>query len=98
MKRALQAIGIVILVAVSGAAAVGLYLFISIARMALHGDDENQMTAAAASLSCPPSAVTITGTRATGCGRACVLETTGSSATWASSWLCSPEDAGAADR
>ena len=55
-----------------------------------HGDEETQMKTAAEVLSCDTSNIGISGMRAEGCGRACLLQTTGSSSRW-SSYTCVPE-------
>jgi hypothetical protein len=68
--------------------AVGGYLFFSIWDTVLHGDERTQMTVAAETLTCAPSKIQIANMRAVGCGKACLLETTGSSASWWSSYTC----------
>lgn len=66
----------------------GVWMLFTLWDSATHGDRENREQAAAAALSCPQKEVRISGDRAEGCGRACVLSTTGSSATWWSAYVC----------
>lgn len=73
------------------AAVLGVLLVLSIWDTIAHGDEETRRGVAAEVLSCGPSDIVISGMRAEGCGRACSLKTTGSSATWWSSYTCVPE-------
>ena len=68
--------------------AVGVYILASIVHTVEYGNEETQKKAAAETLSCEPSDIEITGSRAVGCGKECVLETTGSSASWWSGYRC----------
>lgn len=90
-KRALKAVLGVVAALALAAAAVVAYLFFSIGHTVMHGDEETQMKMAAETLTCDPSKIKIVAMRAVGCGKACLLETTGSSATWWSSYTCVPE-------
>ena len=67
---------------------VDVYMLFTLWDSATHGDRENREQAAAAALSCPQKKVRISGDRAEGCGRACELSTTGSSASWFSAYVC----------
>ncbi len=66
----------------------GVYMLFTLWDSATHGDRENREQASAAALSCPQKKVRISGNRAEGCGRACALSTTGSSASWLSAYVC----------
>ncbi len=86
------ALGVLAVLALA-AAALGVMVVLSVWSTVAHGDEATQMKRAAEVLSCDPSRVKISGRRAEGCGRACLLEIAGSSATWWSSYACVPEAA-----
>lgn len=91
VRVALRALAVLVL----GAAVVGVIVLLSIWHTVAHGDEETQMKTAAEVLSCDPSHIKVSGMRAEGCGRACLLQTIGSSATWWSSYTCVPEQVAA---
>jgi len=74
VKVALGLLVVLALAAVVLLVIVGLSIWHTVA----HGDEETQMKTAAEVLSCDPSTIKISGMRAEGCGRACLLQTTGS--------------------
>jgi hypothetical protein len=86
----IRKIALRLLIAVVGAAVVYAIIVLVIRHELNEMFEGPRIEAASTALACPRSDVSISGDVARGCGKECVLEVYGSSASWFSSWVCKP--------